>query len=69
MMMVPLPDDLFCQHHEKNGLLLWKRCVNDENRLEDVRDLKIKTNKIANVNFMRDNRTEACYLSTITAGI
>lgn len=28
------------QHHEKNGLLLWKRCVNDENLLEDVRDLK-----------------------------
>lgn len=28
------------QHHEKNGLLLWKRCVNEEKRLEDVRDLK-----------------------------
>lgn len=37
MMVMLMPDA--CQHHEKNGLLLWKRCVNDENLLEDARDL------------------------------
>lgn len=28
------------QHQEKNGLLLWKRCVNEKNRFDDVLDLK-----------------------------
>lgn len=42
MMMWNQTNGIFRQHHEKNGLLCWKRCVNDENRLEDVRDLRGK---------------------------
>lgn len=40
--MISLFNDfiVFRQHHEKNGLLLWKRWVNEANlELEDVLDL------------------------------
>lgn len=33
------------QHQEKNGLLLWKRCVNERNRFVDVRDLELDERK------------------------
>lgn len=53
-MMMILIADVFRQHHEKNGLLLWKRCVNDENRLEEeFRDLK--ENRKKNTNYVKIN--------------
>lgn len=54
---------IFRQHHEKNGLLCWKRCVNEENRLEDVRDLKKKVFKLI-INYLHlFYKTGQCRLS------
>lgn len=53
-MMMMWFEAVCCQHHEKNGLLLWKRCVNDENRLEDVRDLKKIQTKLSFIPLSKD---------------
>lgn len=37
-----LVKQLFDQHQEKKGLLLWKRWVKEKKRFGDVRDLKHK---------------------------